>query len=902
MGVACPIAPPGSRCNAPCAARLVMPFPPTVTPDPGGVLTSASDFDLGECIPVAEAPSVAAVLRVGANDGFMELPHDLWAPGGGATMTDRPPWSTTAHHVAAHELKATVRTVPERGRVRVEVGHDLSVVDTLGTATDVPRSELAVLVVLALSSTPLRRRDLAAACAISEQTLRPVLSRLPARLGLDGSLHRVARPRSGSIVAEKDRVDIGEAPNVRLEPEVSIARRACSDLGIVALHPLGAATIDALARHLADRRAALSKSTRSPAPGGTDIGAEAHDEAASAARVERALRLAAAADADSDPLRRQALAVAGVACSDTSTIDLRLAAALWSEVHTHEHQPLSELLASVPDVVVAGTLADIALVHACRSLVAPSELAWLHRRAFELLDQPDAEVADPTSRIELLVRRAHHARQADDHSLSVDVRADLRRAAGAAADRADTGAELRLLDAALETGPGSAERIWLLLTRGDAMRRHGPWRSAVDDYRRADHLARQLGDPVLRAEVGLHLARVTWEADLGSETDALLRSIRPALETADVALAARVDLCLAGGTYQDGLAGTGRVGRDTIERALAQVPTMIDPSARAWAHIHGRKALLGAIPATESLAMAEHIVADAGNDVATMAHGHQARLVDLWRLDRRAEAAAALRALRRLPIVSSEQAFSLESAIACLDLALGRYDGAFHAVEQEQTYRDRLAGDTFDQVTLAHLVWLAIVRRDPLELAPLAEAARSTRDAAGRRPTIWVVGSALIDLASGDLTSAASAIDELAGDRSLASLADGPHRLPSMAITAQVAAACRHHEPLHGRHVETALDALGAGSDEGVLIGWPTLFLGPTDRFRACAALAAGDLQRARDAIGRALHADRLWPAQLAASLRVLAEIEADAGRGDVSSKARGRAEAIERALRRRLP
>jgi tetratricopeptide (TPR) repeat protein len=591
-----------------------------------------------------------------------------------------------------------------------------------------------------------------------------------------------------------------------------------------------------------------------------------------------------------------------VACSATATIDLGLAAALWAEIHTHDRHPLGELLASVPDVVIAGELRDEATVQACRSLVAPSELAWLHRRAFAVLDEPDGDVADRTSPIEMLLRRSHHASRADDHSLSVDVRAALRRAAGTASDRAETSTELRLLDAALETGPGVPERVSLLLTRGDAMRRHGPWRAAVDDYRLADRLAQQIGNPALRAEVGLHLARITWEADLGAETDELLRSVRPALDTTDPALAARVDLCLAGGTYQDGLAGTRRVEPDTIDAALAQAPMMVDPSARAWARIHGRKALLGVLDPAGSLTMAEQIVTDAGNDAATLAHGHQARLVDLLRLDRRTEAAAALRLLRRLPIVSSEQAFSLEATIACLDLAMGRYDGAVHAMEQEQAYRDRLAGDTFDQVTLAHLVWLAIVRCDPAELAALAEAARSTRDAGGRRRTIWIVGGALLDLASDDLTSAAAAIDELAGVEGLTSLADGPHRLPSVAIAAQVAAACRHTEPLDGRLIETALDALDAGPDEGVLVGWPALFLGPTDRFRACAALALGDLDRARAAIGRALQADRLWPAQYASSLRVLAEIEADAGDMDASSTARGRAEEIEYALRRRMP
>ena len=178
----------------------------------------------------------------------------------------------------------------------------------------------------------------------------------------------------------------------------------------------------------------------------------------------------------------------------------------------------------------------------------------------------------------------------------------------------------------------------------------------------------------------------------------------------------------------------------------------------------------------------------------------------------------------------------------------------------------------------------------------------ATREAGGRRRTIWIVGAALLDLASDDHTSAAVAIDELGGDEGLHSLADGPHRFPSMAIAAQVAAACRHSEPLDGRLIETALDALDAGPDRGVLVGWPTLFLGPTDRFRACAALALGDLDRARAAIGRALHADRWWPAQYASSLRVLSEIEADAADASASAAARTCAEEIEGALRRRIP
>jgi hypothetical protein len=813
-------------------------------------------------------------------------------------VNDQPPSSATPRRVSAHGLTATVRTLPARAKVRLVVGHDVAVVDRLGAPTEIPRSELAVLLVLTLASAPVSRRDLAAACAISEQTLRPVLSRLPARLGLDAALHRVARPRSGRIVADNEQVEIVEAPE-QLEPEGTIARRVCSDLGIVIHHPLGAATLAALAAHLATGRpAAPSAPQRRP---GTGAGTAADDRAVRSAAVERALRLAANETPGHDTARRQALAVAAVACSDTITIDLDLAAVLWSEIHAHDEHSLGELLSPMPDVVVGGAFHDEATVQACRSLVAASELAWLHRRAFAMLDRSVADVAHETARIEVLLRLSHHAGRADDHSLCVDVRAALRRAAGAASDRGDTSTELRLLHAALETEPGVSERVSLLLTRGDAMRRHGPWRAAVDDYRLADRLVQQIGDPALRAEVGLHLARITWEADLGTETDELLRSVRPALDTTDPALAARVDLCLAGGTYQDGLAGTRRVEPEAISAALAQAPTLVDPSARAWAHIHGRKALLGVIDPVRSLTIAEQIVADAGNDAATLAHGHQARFVDLLRLDRRTEAAAALRLLRRLPIVSSEQAFSLEAAIACFDLAMGRYDGAAHAMDQEQAFRDRLAGDTFDQVTLAHLVWLAIVRRDPAELAALAEAARSTRDAGGRRRTIWIVGGALLDLASEDHASAALAIDDLGGDEGLRSLADGPHRFPSLAIAAQVAAACRHSEPLDAHLIGTALDALDAGPDEGVLVGWPTLFLGPTDRFRACAALALGDLDRARAAIGRSLHADRLWPAQYASSLRVLSEIEADADRVSASASARGRAEAIEGALRKRL-
>lgn len=815
-------------------------------------------------------------------------------------MNDQPPSSTTPRRVAAHGLAATVRTLPTQAKVRLLVGHDVAVVDRLGAHTEIPRSELAVLLVLTLASAPVSRRDLAAACAISEQTLRPVLSRLPARLGLDAALHRVARPRSGRIVADSEQAEIVEAPTERLEPEEATARRVCSDLGIVVLHPLGAATVAALAAHLATGRPAAPSAPQSQP--GTGAGAAAADHGVRSAAIERALRLAGGDEEGQEHTRRQALAVAAVACSDSTTIDVDLAAALWSEIHAHDGHPLGELLAPMPAVVVGGAFVDEATVQVCRSLVAASELAWLHRRAFAMLDRSVADMAEHAARIELLLRLSHHAARAGDHSLSVDVRAALRRAAGAASDRAETSNELRLLDAALETGPGVPERLSLLLTRGDAMRRHGPWRSAVDDYRRADRLAQQIGDPVTRAEVGLHLARITWEADLGTETDELLRSVRPALDTTDPALAARVDLCLAGGTYQDGLAGTRRVEPDAINAALDQAPTMVDPSARAWARIHGRKALLGVIDPAGSLTMAEQIVADAGNDAATLAHGHQARFVDLLRLDRRTEAAAALRLLRRLPIMSSEQAFSLEATIACFDLALGRYDSAAHAMEQEQAFRDRLAGDTFDQVTLAHLVWLAVVRRDPTELAALAEAARSTRDAGGRRRTIWIVGGALLDLASEDHTSASLAIEELGGDEGLRSLAEGPHRFPSLAIAAQVAAACRHSEPLDGHLIETALDALDSGPDAGALVGWPTLFLGPTDRFRACAALALGDLDRARAAIGRALEADRLWPAQYASSLRVLSEIEADADDESASASARARAEAIEGALRKRLP
>ncbi len=420
-----------------------------------------------------------------------------------------------------------------------------------------------------------------------------------------------------------------------------------------------------------------------------------------------------------------------------------------------------------------------------------------------------------------------------------------------------------MLDLAADIAPNDADQAITLTQRGDHRRQAGDWDQALADYRLA--LDRLPADSLTRrAELGLRMAQLTWDPAVGREVDKILRTVLAGLPPAAAVLRARINLCLAGGSYQDGSAGTDRVEADGIERSLGIVRDSFDPEARAWGLVHARKALLGVASATRSVQLAEEIISEAGNDVAILAHGYQATFVDRvrtgeWSLA--ADAVTRIEELARTP-VSVEQQFSALVVQTCWDLAGGRFASAAERLPAELAFRAQLGGSTFDQVTLAHSIWLARERGDRAELNALATAAAELADA-DPKGAIWMAGAALLALDVGRVDDAVKRTLHF-GRRvgGFDQVAQGAHRLPVLGITAKVAAtaAALGRPTLGPADLEAIIDGLTETDVEVILIGWPTVLLGPVSRYLGMALAGAGRIGEARRAIARSGELDGQLP------------------------------------------
>ncbi len=504
-----------------------------------------------------------------------------------------------------------------------------------------------------------------------------------------------------------------------------------------------------------------------------------------------------------------------------------------------------------------------------RRFLADSAIRWLVRHC-------------PRSRLELTILEMLIT-VPEQQSLIPGVSAALIDGAELLASQGDLNTAIAALDLALSLVVSPDERSLILSGRGDYHRDRGDWDLAYQDYQQATELlANDPGHLAKLSDLALRLARLTWDPVRGLEVDALLQDCQRLLPPNEVVLAARVDLCLSGGSFQDGIAGTTRIPASRIRSALAAALTSVNPQNRAWGLIHARKGLFGVAPVAESLGWAEAIIDSAGGDVALLAHGHQALFVDHVRFGSWEAAAQALSELQRLARtpISAEQQYSAIVAQTCWDMANGHFNRAADGLASEERFRSMLAGSTFDQITLGHTVWLTRAAGNDTELESLASAAV---DAATNEPggEIWAAGTALLATDLGRPEEAVALLDSFARRHGgFDQLTPGAHRLPVLAIAAHVAAhAAEATSPGFETDVlETILAALSAAQERIVLIGWPTLILGPVDRYRGLVLASLGRHQQAGIALETAttigesmaaLHRDTMRAASLAERLAV---------------------------------
>lgn len=384
---------------------------------------------------------------------------------------------------------------------------------------------------------------------------------------------------------------------------------------------------------------------------------------------------------------------------------------------------------------------------------------------------------------------------------------------------------------------------------GDANRSIGTWEQARVNYETALELL--LTQPVeLSAVAGLalRLSRLTWSEKTGALAERLLHAVLDQLPVEETALRGRIELCLAGGSYQSGTT-VSHVDVDGIAAALDAALLSAEPAARCWSYVHARKAVLGLAPLQISLAWAQRIVDSARGDVELEAHGWQAIYVDTLRaadLEAAARALGQLEHLAESP-VSAEQSFSAVVARTCWDLAAASVSQAKRGLAAEEGFAAQLGAQTVRQILIAHDIWLALLRDDTDRVRAGRQAALAMLEADPAN-LAWAAAATRLGLVVGEIGSAAEAANSvLALYGTVDKLPQGSHRLPFIAGLAQLAFEDRS---ALGPDVVLGVErALGATDNELILAGWPTVVFGARDEYRAMALAASGDFEQALEVV-----------------------------------------------------
>jgi hypothetical protein len=131
------------------------------------------------------------------------------------------------------------------------------------------------------------------------------------------------------------------------------------------------------------------------------------------------------------------------------------------------------------------------------------------------------------------------------------------------------------------------------------------------------------------------------------------------------------------------------------------------------------------------------------------------------------------------------------------------------------------------------------------------------------------------------LAVVAAVHDRLGG---FASLQRGPHRLATLALLSEAISRIGTTSSVPETMADDLYQALQAEAQAGVLAGWPTVFIGPVERFLGQAAVAAGRFEVARTHLAAAIRADRRSPALLLRSIDAVLALEARSPEQDRSA------------------
>jgi hypothetical protein len=369
----------------------------------------------------------------------------------------------------------------------------------------------------------------------------------------------------------------------------------------------------------------------------------------------------------------------------------------------------------------------------------------------------------------------------------------------------------------------------------------GRWDDAERVYARAADRARAAGDLVAEAEVALAMARLTWDPGrFGGRLATRVTRIVDALPDDETELRARLYACLAGGLYQDGSVRSDDDVRHA-RRALELVSSLGDPLTAAEVLSRARKALIDIDDPERQIERSGWILNQAGGSDYHRSLGHLAMIVDSLLLDREAPAREHTELYREIAERTRSPFHGYH--VAALDglwaLHDRRYTEVARATARAQSLGAGFGGVTVVQVVEGQRLWSACEQGDLDEirrLRPLVERGAQL----GLPIPLWELTAAYVDGLLGERDRAGQRLGAVAAaTRDFTAVPRGALRIAALALGALVCddlAAAGRDVRVAARGLHASLVAHPA---VGVLVGWPTVYLGPKDHFVRLAAGAA---------------------------------------------------------------
>jgi hypothetical protein len=373
-------------------------------------------------------------------------------------------------------------------------------------------------------------------------------------------------------------------------------------------------------------------------------------------------------------------------------------------------------------------------------------------------------------------------------------------------------------------------RVTELLRSAETHRLHGRWDDAERDFTAAADEAYARGDVEAEAEVGLTMARITWDPSrYGGKLDERLRRILDSLPVSERLLRARIVACLAGGLYQDGSVDpehTTPFARQALE--LAGELQLEDPLTAAEVLSHARKALIDVDLPEVQLERSRWIMSLAKGSDYYRSQGLLAAIVDLLLLDRVDEARQLGADYREIADRTNSEyhryfSAAIDGLWAIVDT---RWDDFNEVSAEAEALGTQFGGVAVAETVYGQRLWAAYQRGDVdfmREALPLIDAVADT----DRPIPVWEVTAALFSTVVNEPEEACRRLDKVArATDDFRSLQRGPLRIGVLALAAIVCSELAEQ----GFNVRSTArgvhDQLVANTAQGVPIGWPALYVG----------------------------------------------------------------------------